>query len=339
MSLVIDILAPRTAYFPPGRLRQGLGGNEATLVLWWRALRARGVRTRVYLDGQVSGRAVADWDILRRYAAAPGPAADVVIGWRDAAPLASAPPRALTMLYTGDRVTPHLDALAHGCDMVFVGSPAAFDRYSRQLRPRRGWLVDSCGHALPDIGQVSRRRWRCVHASAPYRGLAPLLQMWPQIRRSLPEAELLVLGGYQLWGYRRQEARDMTLREAPALADPPPGVRYLGPLPREHGRVFPRAGLGPGRGRDPGIGAWAGAVRGRVFRGGVFRGVGRCPGPAERDRSLGAGVQGTGDRAGHHACREDRRGSARPSARQGRGRGRRRAYRRAPDFHRVPGLH
>jgi hypothetical protein len=32
MSLVIDILAPRTAYFPPARLQQGLGGNEATLV-------------------------------------------------------------------------------------------------------------------------------------------------------------------------------------------------------------------------------------------------------------------------------------------------------------------
>jgi glycosyltransferase involved in cell wall biosynthesis len=57
--------------------------------------------------------------------------------------------------------------------------------------------------------------------------------MWPQIRRSLPEAELLVLGGYQLWGYREQEARDMALREVPALADPPSGVRYLGPLPRE----------------------------------------------------------------------------------------------------------
>lgn len=233
MVLVLDILAPRTPYFLPEQLHQGLGGNEATLVLWWRALRARGVLTRVYLAGHTCGRPVAGWGILRRYAAAPGPAADVVIGWRDAAPLACAPPRALTMLYTGDRVTPNLDALTAGCDLVFVGSPAAYDRYSRQLRPRRGWLVDSCGHALPGTAQVPRRRWRCVHASAPYRGLAPLLQLWPQIHQALPDAELLVLGGYQLWGYRERVARDLALREVPALADPPPGVRYLGPLPRE----------------------------------------------------------------------------------------------------------
>lgn len=232
VALVLDILAPRTPYFPPGQLRQGLGGNEATLVLWWRALRNRGVRARVYLAGQARGRPITDWGSLQQYAAAPGPKPDVVIGWRDAAPLASAPARALTMLYTGDRATPNLGVLDRGCDLVFVGSPAAFDRYSGQLRPRRGWLVDSCGHALPGTGQVPRRRWRCVHASAPYRGLAPLLQIWPSIRRSLPGAELLVLGGYQLWGYHEQEAREMALREVPALADPPPGVRYLGPVPR-----------------------------------------------------------------------------------------------------------
>jgi hypothetical protein len=38
----IAILATGTPFYPPGRLETGLGGNEATLVGWWRTLRERG---------------------------------------------------------------------------------------------------------------------------------------------------------------------------------------------------------------------------------------------------------------------------------------------------------
>ncbi|MFF9646400.1 glycosyltransferase [Kitasatospora aureofaciens] len=230
----IDVIAPRSPWFDPGDLDgRGLGGNEATLVLWRRELLQRGVDVRVYLGAEAPpGPTEPGWQALAGY---PGPAgADVVVAFRDAAPLSDLPPGPLGVLFTGDRVTPGLAELAASgrCDLALVGSLAAWERYSPALRPRHGFHVDNLGHALPDPGTVARRRYQCVHMAAPYRGLAHLLALWPRIRERVPQAELVVLGGYELWGYPAEEARALTVGEVPRLAAPPEGVRHLGAVDR-----------------------------------------------------------------------------------------------------------
>ncbi|MEU6608660.1 glycosyltransferase [Streptomyces shenzhenensis] len=233
----IDLIAPRTAWFTPADLDgRGLGGNEATLVLWWREMRARGIDLRVVLEGTgTDALRERGWLGAEQYR---GPAgADVLIGFRDAAPLLAAPAGPLRVLFVGDRKTPGTEALeaAGACDLALVGSYAARDRYAPSLRPRHGYHVDSLGHALPedDGDTVVRRRFQCVHMAAPYRGLARLLRLWPRIRERVPQARLVVLGGYTLWGYAPDLAADMASTEVPALADLPDGVVHLGPVARE----------------------------------------------------------------------------------------------------------
>jgi glycosyltransferase involved in cell wall biosynthesis len=94
--------------------------------------------------------------------------------------------------------------------------------------------VHSCGHAVPpDAGAgVERRRWQCVHSSAPERGLAPLLQLWPHVRERVPQAELVVMGGYQLWGYSPGQAHALARHHVPALDRLPDGVTHLGEVDR-----------------------------------------------------------------------------------------------------------
>lgn len=236
MTMIVDIVAPGTPGFPPERIDTGLGGNEATLVAWWRALCARGVHARVFLGGdgdsstwQVDGWHTADsWEVIRR---ANPP--DAVLSWRDANILRQTPAHAVRVLYIGDRVTPGLEQPVD-CELVFVGSRAAYQRYRSQISPRHGFVVHSCGHTVDaDLPPgIERRRWQCVHSSAPYRGLGPLLELWPRIQHQASNATLLVMGGYRLWGYDTQQARHIALREVPRLEDPPDGVHYLGEVNR-----------------------------------------------------------------------------------------------------------
>ncbi|MGW3957413.1 glycosyltransferase [Streptomyces sp. NPDC004752] len=234
----IDLIAPRTPWFSPADLDgRGLGGNEATLVLWWRELRARGVDLRVVLDGTgTDALRKRGWLGSARYGGAAG--ADVVIGFRDAAPLLAAPAGPLRVLFVGDRKMPGTEELeaAGVCDLALVGSYAARDRYAPSLRPHHGYHVDSLGHALPDEDgdAVVRHRFQCVHMAAPYRGLARLLRLWPRIRERVPQARLVVVGGYTLWGYEPDRAADMARAEVAALTDLPDGVVHLGPVARDH---------------------------------------------------------------------------------------------------------
>ncbi|MFJ9407286.1 glycosyltransferase [Streptomyces sp. NPDC101393] len=230
----IDVIVPGTSWFDPADLDgRGLGGNEATLVLWWREMRARGIDFRVVLDGPGT-RELRDtgWLGGDQY---PGPAgADVLVAFRDAAPLLTAPEGPLRVLFVGDRKTPGVEALdaAGACDLALVGSYAARDRYAPLLRPRHGYHVDNLGHALPHVDDVARRRFQCVHMAAPYRGLGQLLRLWPRIRERVPQARLVVLGGYELWGYSPEYAGDLASSEVPGLAGLPAGVSRLGPVPR-----------------------------------------------------------------------------------------------------------
>ncbi|WP_406841533.1 glycosyltransferase (plasmid) [Streptomyces sp. AHU1] len=241
----VDLIAPGTSWFNPADLDgRGLGGNEATLVLWWRELRARGIDIRIVLGGPDDGEGtdhdtgMADlpatgWLGREQYH---GPAgADILIAFRDGAPLLNAPAGTLRVLFVGDRKTPGVEALqaADACDLALVGSHAAHDRYAPLLTPRHGYHVDNLGHALPDTYGIERRRFQCVHMAAPYRGLAGLLRLWPRIREQVPQARLTVLGGYELWGYSAQQAGAMTANEVPELTAPVDGVTRLGPVPRD----------------------------------------------------------------------------------------------------------
>ena len=76
----------------------------------------------------------------------------------------------------------------------------------------------------PDIDQLDKRRPAAYYGSTPYRGLALLLQCWPQIRRAVPAAELHIFSSMKIYGV--EDSREfMTLYETARATS---GVCYHG---------------------------------------------------------------------------------------------------------------
>jgi glycosyltransferase involved in cell wall biosynthesis len=78
----------------------------------------------------------------------------------------------------------------------------------------------------------SARSLACLYCSVPDRGLDVALTLWPQILARVPEAQLWVTSGYQLWGRSDAEAADglrVALRGVPV----PVNTTFWGPVPQE----------------------------------------------------------------------------------------------------------
>lgn len=72
----------------------------------------------------------------------------------------------------------------------------------------------------------------CLYSSMPNRGLKALLYMWPDVKKAVPEARLMVTSGWELWGYTKEEARDKWL-SVMGITDVPPGVELCGVVSKE----------------------------------------------------------------------------------------------------------
>jgi len=100
---------------------------------------------------------------------------------------------------------------------------------ARFVRTRNG--LDRTAHKGTLQGAATsegRTPGRCVYASAPFRGLEPLLQAWPKIHRRIPHATLEVLGGMVTY----DQPEDPFSHLYASAADLP-GVTVTGPVPQD----------------------------------------------------------------------------------------------------------
>ncbi|MDE3077801.1 MAG: glycosyltransferase family 4 protein, partial [Chloroflexota bacterium] len=78
--------------------------------------------------------------------------------------------------------------------------------------------------------EADRRPPVCVYTSDPSRGLRILLEVWPEIRRQVPEAQLKVFSSMRLY---LRGAKEKPQHEALYdLARRLPGVEYVGSVPQ-----------------------------------------------------------------------------------------------------------
>lgn len=225
----------RTSFYPSDYDNPGLGGCEASLVLLTRALAARGHDVEVfnccYRPGTYDG---VTWRMTWELDTAPAPDVAVAVRFDEA-------------LWPADSKAGHhlfwmLDDRTRG--------PAAFadtfrDRggrvvlASQAMQQRLGAAsVDIPTHLIPLPVETERytrpltgRAPICLFASMPNRGLDATLALWPRIRAAVPDAELWVTSGWQLWGFTNSESDDRwhQLLGGHPLPD---GVRLLGTRPR-----------------------------------------------------------------------------------------------------------
>lgn len=225
----------RTTFYPPDYETLGLGGSEASLVVLTRALAQRGHTVEVfnccYKPGDYNG---VRWRMLWERDQAKPPDVAVTVRFEEA--LWPQHTRAGAHLFwmLDDRsrsAAAFADRFADHHGVVITASQAMTRRLANTAAARISTQI-----SLPiEIDRYDQaggdREPICLFTSMPNRGLDVALKIWPRIHTAVPDAQLVVTSGWQLWGYTIAEAEDRW-REIIGNAALPHGVHVLGALPR-----------------------------------------------------------------------------------------------------------
>ena len=211
-----------------------LGGTETALILTAKSLAALGERVVVYCACERPGR-YAGVEYRRNEAIEQhGEPIDVLVAVRDLFPLTIGLRRRLAVYFSPDAYTqrfvrglldfgkgvegtaadlivPSLAELAGFYDFVFTVGRWQGETFVRHLGLAAERLfVTRNGlepRNFPPPPGWEGRACNLVYSSTPFRGLDVLLDLFPHVRREVPEAELHVFSGMQLYGLSDEEDR------------------------------------------------------------------------------------------------------------------------------------
>ncbi len=245
-SLAICFYQPRSIPFDGRTPRtRGLGGTESAIVYIAEALVRRGHQVVVFNTcdepGVYHDVEYARWETMPSRAVADRP--DVLVAVRDWQTIGQARFAPLQIFWTGDAFDqPFVRTLANtedraGIDFFMLQSDWQADTFRTHhrvpawqiLRTRLGAAASAAEVAARPAAGKARPR-RLAYASAPFRGLDVLLDLFPRIRAACPDAELDVFSSMQVYGVTKadDEARFGALYRKASQ----PGVRLVGSLPQ-----------------------------------------------------------------------------------------------------------
>jgi tetratricopeptide (TPR) repeat protein len=235
-SIAYDGRAPR---------ERGLGGTESAVVYLSEALSRRGHRVTVFngceTAGTWNGVEYARWEEMPLRSLSDRP--DVVVAVRSWDAIGRARFAPLQVFWTGDAfdqpfVESLSDAAARSEIDFFMLQSEWQEQTFRKHHGIPGWRIvrtalgSAASSAQPPIRptEPGTRPRRLVYASTPFRGLDVLLDVFPRIRASCPDAELDVFSSMRVYGVSERD--DRAQHEAIYQKASQPGVHLVGSLPQ-----------------------------------------------------------------------------------------------------------
>jgi len=217
---------------------RSLGGSESAVVFMARELARRGHQASVFCQCERRGEydGVSYRDLTEFAEFVEGGSCDVFICCRHLRGLTAPIRSKVNLLWNHDlmlkQVAPHVMSLMFKVDRLFVLSEFQKSQFMRHLSvPEDRYVVTRNGVDLNVVDEaiagVEREPYRLLYTSRPERGLDVLLDLWPELKRRRPEAELAIAhyenpaADAQMAGYLE------ALRRA---AEQLPDVELLGPL-------------------------------------------------------------------------------------------------------------
>lgn len=227
------------AFNPNTVYSKGLGGSESALIYLARELARIGHQVYVFCNcdgpGEYDGVTYQDVSGIQDFLT--GPPLDVFISVRN--PLVCSEPirTNLMCLWTGDSYDqPHIQPLlqpdvADQVDAVITVSHWQSDSYRKYFGlPENKFFSSRNGFHEPffsdDPGKP--RPNRLVYTSTPFRGLDVLLDLFPEIRNAVPDAELHIYSSMAVYGVSKEE--DEKLYGALYRKAEQPGVTLVGSI-------------------------------------------------------------------------------------------------------------
>lgn len=188
---------------PPDIYERGVGGAELSLMTWAETMVQRGHEVTIYNNPRTPGayegvtyRPQADFK--------PREHRDVFIAWRSPNPFTRLTSAEVRLFWSTDQYTVGNFAtdIFPIVDRVICISPYHV-KYHKQ---RYGINGDKIGYF--DLGvrqqdyeqEVEKVPGRAIWCSVPDRGLSILHSLWPEIKKRVPHASLVITSDYTLWG-------------------------------------------------------------------------------------------------------------------------------------------
>lgn len=213
-------------------LESGIGGSEAMMILYARALAKRGHQVTCLCPNDTPGwYHGVYWDNLYHR----DKDFDAVISLRSPEPLYAYSNVLVRALFANDQRCDRLPLAVrdNACNMVITISQHQTERYQALYPdiPASHWFMSSAGVEAAAYRPLPKHHGLCLYTSTPERGLEHLITLWPIIHQECPWATLKITSGFQLYGASDEMAARLSggvYEKLTAI----PGVEYLGPIPR-----------------------------------------------------------------------------------------------------------
>lgn len=189
---------------PPDIYGRGVGGAELSMMTWAAKMVQRGHTVNVYNDPTFEGE-YDGVEYLPKHAFSPtGAHRDVFIIYRSPNPHILSAKADVKIHWSTDQHTIGnygTDIFPHVNHVVCI-SPFHVD-YHKRTYPGHDHKIGyiDLGVRLQDYDQeVEKIPGRMIWCSVPQRGLDELNTLWPEIKKRVPEASLVITSDYRLWG-------------------------------------------------------------------------------------------------------------------------------------------
>jgi glycosyltransferase involved in cell wall biosynthesis len=196
---------------PPFADKRGIGGSETAVIAVAKGLAKKGHRVRVFCDCDEPGlHQDVEYRAIEELMGAEG-SPDVLVAWRDAMLLEGGfyphlKPRA-KMVWAHDLEVANL---THARSLTANRVVAVSEWHKKRLCKAHNLHPDQVAASRNGIDlwrfdrgyqgkRVKRNPHKVVYSSSPERGIPSLLDMWPEVRKRVPDAELHVFYGVDGW--------------------------------------------------------------------------------------------------------------------------------------------
>lgn len=209
---------------------KGVGGAEASLILFSRELAKRGYIVDVYNATEVEEKSGGVW-YHNTESFDPDDYCDIFILFRTPYRHIERVNTPLKIFWSCDQ---HTSRDWNDTILPYVDKVIAISAYHKEYLLRH-YNLDEDDILILDLGinesdyskGGEKERFKMIFCSVPMRGLKYLAEMFPEIKRQVPEATLVITSDYRLWGAPERNA------EFRAMFSGIPGVTFLGKVSRE----------------------------------------------------------------------------------------------------------
>lgn len=195
---------------PPDIYGRGVGGAELSMMTWAETMAGRGHVVKIYNNPKEPGL-YNGVEYAPQNSFDPAADRDVFIVYRSPNPHIQAARAGLTVFWSTDQFT-----VGHfGRDVFpFVDRVVCISPYHVDYH-KRAYGIDDAKIGYIDLGvrlqdyrqDVERIPGRCIFCSVPDRGLEILRLVWPEVKKEVPNASLVITSDYTLWGARPNNHR------------------------------------------------------------------------------------------------------------------------------------